>query len=104
MDVVEPIEGDEDHRRDQVGAVVHRDVRLVFQGGDDVLVVGVGVLAADGVDGDAEVLDEAGGHVVLGGERVGGDQHEVGAAGLQRADQVGRLGGDVQAGRHAAGP
>ena len=50
MDVVQPVEGDEDHRRDQVGAVVHRDVRLELQGGDDVLVVGVGVLAVDGVD------------------------------------------------------
>ena len=28
MHVVEPVEGDEDHGRDEVGAVVHRDVRL----------------------------------------------------------------------------
>ena len=67
----------------------------------DVLVVGVRVLAVDGEDGDAEVLDQAGGHVVLGAERVGGDQHEVGAAGLEGAGEVGGLGGDVQAGRHA---
>ena len=58
------------------------------------------VLALDGVDGDAEVLHEAGGDVVLGRERVGGDQDEVGAAGLERAGQVGRLGRHVQAGRH----
>ncbi len=101
MHVVEPFQGHEDHGRDQIGAVVHRDVRLVLQGGDDVLVIGVVVFLADGEDGDAEVVDEAGGHVVLGAERVGGDQHHVGAAGLQRADQVGSLAGDVQAGRQA---
>ncbi len=65
MHVVEPVEGHENHGRDEVGAVVHRDVRLVFQGGDDVLVIGVGVLAADGVDVNAEVLHQAGGDVVL---------------------------------------
>ena len=64
--VVEPIQGDEDHGRDEVGPVVHGDVRLVLQGGGDVLVIGVVVLFADGEDGDAEILDEAGGHVVLG--------------------------------------
>ena len=68
--------------RHEVGAVVHRDVRFMIEGGGDVLVVGVGVFAVDGVDGDAEVVNQAGGHVVLRGERVGGDQHEVGAAGL----------------------
>ena len=100
MDVVEPVQGDEDHGADQVGAVVHRDVRLVLQGGGDVPVVAVLVLALDGVDGDAEVLHQAGGDVVLGRQRVGRDEDEVGAAGLERAGQVGRLGRHVQAGRH----
>ncbi len=75
-------------------------LRLVLQGGGDVPVVAVLVLALDGVDRDAEVLHQAGGDVVLGGQRVGGDEHEVGAAGLEGPGQVGRLGGDVQAGRH----
>ena len=72
----------------------------MLQGGGDVPVVGRFVLALDGIDGNAEVLHEAGGHVVLGRQRVGGDEHEVGPAGDERAGQVGRLRGDVQAGRH----
>ena len=39
VDVVEPVQGDEDHGADEVGAVVHRDVRPVLQGGGDVPVV-----------------------------------------------------------------
>ena len=104
VDVVQPVQGDEDHGADEVGAVVHRDVRPVLQGGGDVAIVARLVLALDGVDGDAEVLHEAGGHVVLGRQRVGRDQHEVGAAGHQGAGQVGGLGRDVQAGATSAGP
>ena len=37
---------------DQVGAVVHGHVRLVVEGGVDVLVVGLVVFALDGEDGD----------------------------------------------------
>ena len=85
---------------DEVGAVVHRDVRPVLQRGGDVAVVGRLVLALDRVDGDAEVVDQAGGDVVLGRERVGRDEHEVGAAGDEGPGEVGRLGRDVQAGRH----
>src|SRR5262249_59356729 len=98
------LQGDEDHGRHQVGAVVHGDVGLVVEGGDDVLVVGVVVLLADGEDGDAEVLDEAGGDVVLGAERVGGDEDEVGAAGLDGAGQVGGLGGGGAGGGEGASP
>ena len=46
------------------------------------LVIGVRIFAVDRGDADAEIVDQAGGDVVLGGERVGGDQEEVGAAGL----------------------
>ena len=38
------VPGDENHRRDEVGPVVHRDVRLMFQGRDEVTVIGVGCL------------------------------------------------------------
>jgi hypothetical protein len=101
MHVVQSLQSHEDHRRHEIGAVVHGDVRLVRQGGDDVLVIGVVVLFADGVDGDAEVLHQAGGHVVLRAEGIGGDQHHVRAAGLQGADEIGRLAGDVQTRRQA---
>ena len=86
---------------DDVGAVVHGDVGTVVDAGVDVPVVGVVVLALDGVDAHAVLLDERGGDVVLGAERVAGAQHHVGAAGRQGAHEVGRLGGDVQAGADA---
>ena len=86
---------------DHVGAVVHRDLRLVVDRGLDVLVVGVVVLALDGEDGDVVLVDERSGDVVLRGQRVRRAQHDVRAAGLQRAGEVGGLGGDVQAGGDA---
>ena len=45
-------------------------------------------------------MHEAGGRVVLSGQRVGRNQNQIRAAGLERAGQVGRLGGDVQTSRH----
>ena len=83
---------------DDVGAVVHRDLRLVVDRGLDVLVVRVVVLALDGEDRDVVFLDERGCGLVLGGQWVGRAEHDVGAARLQRARQVGRLSGDVETG------
>ena len=88
-------------RADEIGAVVHRDMRLVIQRRVNVLVIGFVVLALDGVDRYLVVGDERSGHVVLRRERVGGGQHDIGAAGLQRLHEVGGLGGDVQAGGKA---
>ncbi len=65
---------------DQVSAVIHRDVRLVVERRHDVRVVGVVVLALDGIHRDVVVAHQAGGDVVLGGERVGGAEHDIGAA------------------------
>src|ERR1700677_5342107 len=45
---------------DEVGAIVHGDVGLVIDGGHDVLIVGGGILALDGEDGDALVANQAG--------------------------------------------
>ena len=59
------------------------------------------VLALDGVDGDAVVGDERGGHLVLRRERVRGAEHEIGSARRQRAGEVRRLARDVQAGGQA---
>ena len=86
---------------DHVGAVVHRQVRLVVDGGLDVRVVGVVVLALDREDGDVVRVDERRGDVVLRRERVRGDEHHVGAARLERACEVRRLRGDVEAGGDA---
>ena len=65
--------------------------------GVDVPVVGVVVLAVDRVDLGAVAVDQGRGHVVLGGERVRGAEHRLGAAGDQGAGQVGGLGRHVQA-------
>ena len=76
-------------------------LRLVVERRHDVRVVGVVVLALDGVDRDVVVAHQAGGNVVLRGQRIGGAQHDVGAAIAQGDRQVGGLGGDVQAGGDA---
>ena len=65
---------------DQVGAVIHGDMRLVVDGREDVAVVGVVVLALDGEDGNVVIAHQAGGDVILRGERIGGAEHDVGAA------------------------
>ena len=56
-------------QRGQVGSVIHRDRRCVIEHGVDVLVVGIGVLAAYREHRDA-LGHEGGGDIVLGRERV----------------------------------
>ena len=86
---------------DQVGAIVHRDVRLVIDGGEDVVVVGVVVLTLDGEDGNVVVADQAGGDVILRRQRIRGAEHDFGPAIAQADREVRGLGGDVQAGGDA---
>ena len=86
---------------DHVGAVVHRQMRLVIDRRLDVLVVRVVVLALDRERRDLVAVDERRRDVVLRGERVRRAQHHVGAAGLQGAGQVRGLGRHVQAGGDA---
>ena len=88
-------------RGDQVRAVVHRDLGLVGEGGLDVLVVGPVLLALDGEDRDALVLDQRRGHVVLRAERVGGAEAHLRAARLERLDQARSLGRHMQTGSDA---
>jgi hypothetical protein len=85
--------------REEVGAVVERDLRPAADQRAHVGRVGVGALAAAAVD--LRLLRERGGDVVLRGQRVGGGERRVGPARDQRADEVGRLRRDVQAGGHA---
>ena len=84
-------------RRQQVTAVVHGHVRLVIQRGVEMLVVGVVVLALDGVDGHLVVGHQRGGHVILRAQRVAGGQHHIRAAGLQDPHQIAGLRRHVQA-------
>ena len=86
---------------DEVAAVVHRELRVGVRDRVEVRVVGVAVLAAPGVDGDAVLRHERRRDVVLGRQRVARREHDLRAAGLERAHEVGRLGRDVQAGADA---
>ena len=81
----------------EVAAVVHRQLRMRVGDRPQVRVVGLVVLAAPGERRDAVLGDERGRHVVLGRERVARREHDLRAAGLERAHQVGRLGRDVEA-------
>ena len=83
---------------DHVGAVVHRQLRLVIDRRFDVRVVRVIVLALDREHGDVVLVHERRGHVVLSRKWVGGAEHDIRAAGLQRAGEVRRLGRHVQTG------
>ncbi len=85
----------------EIAAVVHGDVRMRVGGGIEVPVVGLVVLAVDGVAADAVLGHERRRHVVLGRERIRRHQRHVGATGLERTHQVGGLGGDVEAGADA---
>ena len=80
-------------RAQQVGAVVERDPRRALDDGGDTLGP---VVRPAGVD--LGLRRQRRGDVVLGRERVRRRQRDVGASGLQRPDQHGGLGGDVQAG------
>jgi hypothetical protein len=89
---------------DEVGPVVHGEVRGMVERGDDVTVIGLVVFTSYGEDGDAEVLDEARGDVVLGGEGIGAAEDDASARGLEGAGEVGGLGGDVETGGETETP
>src|SRR5579864_856824 len=86
---------------DQVGAVVHGDVRLVIERGEDVVVVGVVVLALDRENRDVVVAHQRSRDVILRGKRIRGAEHDVGATVTQANGQVRRFGSDVQASGNA---
>ena len=84
-------------RGDEVCAVVHRDVGTEVEGGVDVRVVGGVVFAFDGESGDAVFADQRRRHVVLRAEGIAGADGGLSAAVLQREQQVGGFGGNMQA-------
>ncbi len=96
-DVAEQILARPVELRDQVRAVVHRDLRSSRQDRLDVAVVAVAVLALVGEDGDLVAVHEGRRRVVLGRERVRGAEGELGPAGLERQHQHRGLGRHVQA-------
>ncbi len=84
-----------------IRAVVHGDLRLVVDRSVDVRVVGLSVLALDGVGADTVLRHERRGDVILCRKRVARAQHDVSATGLERAHQVSGFCGDMQACRDA---
>ena len=86
---------------DHVGAIVHSDLRAEVDDGVHMAVVRFGVLAFQREHGNAVVFDERCGSVILGGQRVGSAQAHVRAACLERAHEICRFGGHVQAGANA---
>ncbi len=84
----------------QVGAVVHGQLRLDVEGGHDMFVIGLIILALDGVGGNA-VYGQRRGDVVLGGQRIGAAQHQVGAAGFQSKARLAVSDGDMETGGDA---
>jgi hypothetical protein len=51
---------------DEVGAVVHRDRRTTFEHGAQMAVVGVAILAVNSEGGNAVLIDQRRGDVILG--------------------------------------
>ena len=73
--------------RDQVSAVVHRDLGPGREHGVEVPVVPRVVLALVSEDRNAVLLDQRRRRVVLGGERIGRAEHDLSAARLEREHQ-----------------
>jgi hypothetical protein len=84
---------------DQIRSVIHRDVRLRVQHRVDVLIVSFVVLALNGENRNAMMLDEGSRHIVLRGEGIRRAQRDLRAPRLQGDCQVRRFGGHVQARR-----
>src|SRR5262249_23128283 len=96
VDIVEPLECDKNHGGNKVSPIVHCDLRLVLQCGNNVTIIRIVVFFTDGEDSDAKVMDETRSDVVLRAERIGSTKNDLGATRLKRASQVGSLGSNVQ--------
>ena len=82
--------------RHQIGAVVHGHDRQVIEDCFDMAVIGVVVLAADGVRADHVLPSEGGGDGIVGGQRVRSAKHHIGATRFQGEHEVGSLTGHVE--------
>ena len=81
----------------KIRAVIHGDVRFVIDRGHDVLVVRIVVLAFDGKHRNPLITHQAGGNIILSGERIRRAQDHIRAAIAQTNRQVRRLRRNVQA-------
>src|SRR5437762_6962402 len=80
----------------QIGAVVHRDLRLAREHGVDVRVVPIAILTLPRKGGNALVHDKRGGDIVLRREWVGRAERDARAAVAEHDREVRRLGSDVK--------
>src|SRR5439155_8624709 len=83
--------------RNEVAAVVHRDVRMPVGDRVEVGIVRVPVLAASGEAADPVRRDQRRRDIVLRRQRVRRRERHLGAGGLERAHEVGGLGRHVEA-------
>ena len=88
-------------RRDQVGAVIHRDLGLVLQRGHYVAVVCLVVFALDRKNGNTILPDKGGRGVILSTERIRRAKTEPGPSVAQRDRQVRCFRGHMETSRNA---
>ncbi len=85
-----------DHRN-EIGAVIHGQMRFHVQHGIDVAVIGFRILSLDRIDGDIVVLDKIGRYVILRAQGVRCAESHLGSPCLQGLHEACRLRGDVEA-------
>src|SRR5262245_7620771 len=86
-----------DQGGNDVRAVVNDQMRLVIERDTHMLVVSLDCLTFDRVNRDPVVLDQGGGHIVLGTQRIGGNQDSIDTGGAQGACKICSFGGHVSA-------
>src|SRR6266540_1840205 len=89
------------YRRDQVGAVIHRDLGLVRQRGEYVAVVSLVVFALERKNRNIILLDKGGRGIILSTERIRRAKTELGPSIAQRDRQVCRFCGHMETRRNA---
>ena len=94
-DAIEHIRPGRMERGYQIGAIVHRDVGLVVQGGVEVFVVGLVVLTVNGICCDTVLGYQGRSHGVLGAQGVAGAEHHLSPTVAHRDYKVSCLRRDV---------
>src|SRR6185503_8690553 len=76
-------------QRDDIGPIVHRDLRFVADRRLYVLVVGLAVFALDREGRNAVMFDQRRRDLILCAQGVGGAETDIGSTGLERFHQIG---------------